>query len=306
MACDPNISELAVFDLTVAMVPPQGVAADLAHLETKAKVVGYSKKLDQRLADVAGEVLRGCTLVLVPAGMPRKPGQTRNDLFRVNAGIAQEIVEACARHCPNAVVAIITNPINSVVPAMAELYRKKGLDPRKIVGVTTLDVVRANKFVGDLTGVNPEKIEVPCVGGHAGFTILPLFSQDSHAQKIPAADIPALDKHVQNAGTDVVNAKNGKGSATLSMAYAGARLGKAILQGLNGTPTTECAYVMSSVRPNLPYFASKVTFGKSGIEKVHPLGKLNEYEEGRLAEVEGVLKKEIEIGLDYAARNNLA
>merc|ERR1712045_146781 len=193
----------------------------------------------------------------------------------------------------------IVNPVNSVVPAMAELYKKKGLDPMKIVGITTLDVVRANKFVGEITGKNPNFINVPVIGGHAGKTILPLFSQDKVAKTIEAEKVPALDSHVQDAGTDVVNAKNGKGSATLSMAYAGARLGKSVLAGLNGTPTTECAYVMSDVE-DLPYFTSKVTFGKSGVEKVHPLGKLNEYETKRLAEASAALKKEIQSGLDYA------
>merc|ERR1712217_568551 len=176
----------------------------------------------------------GCDLVLVPAGMPRKPGQTRDDLFKINANIAKEVVEACAKYCPNAVVALIVNPVNSVVPAMAELYKKKGLDPKKIVGVTTLDCVRANKFVAEKLGVDPRDVDVPVIGGHAGVTIMPVFSQDKHASTIPADQIPALDKHVQDAGTDVVNAKNGKGSATLSMAYAGARLGKAVLAGLNG------------------------------------------------------------------------
>merc|ERR1712241_1455987 len=156
----------------------------------------------------------------------------------------------------------IVNPVNSVVPAMAELYKKKGLDSKKIVGVTTLDVVRANKFVAEMTGSDPENVEIPVVGGHAGVTILPLFSQDAQGRKISAADIPTIDKHVQDAGTDVVNAKNGKGSATLSMAYAGARLGKAVLAGLNGTPTTECAYVESNVMPGLPYFTSKVTLAR--------------------------------------------
>merc|ERR1712130_515369 len=111
------------------------------------------------------------------------------------------------------------------------------------------------------------------IGGHAGTTILPLFSQDPAGASIPAAEIDALDKRVQDAGTEVVKAKNGKGSATLSMAYAGARLGKAVLSGLAGVPATECAYVESSVVPGLPYFASKVTFGKSGVQTVHPLGK---------------------------------
>merc|ERR1719503_292111 len=256
-----NVGELSVYDLTIAMVPPAGVAADLSHLETKVEVKGYAKALDEKAIDKLGECLTGCDLVLVPAGMPRKPGQTRDDLFKINAGIAKEVAEACAKFCPNAIVALIVNPVNSVVPAMAELYKKKGLDPSKIVGVTTLDCVRANKFVGEITGADPDDIDVPVIGGHAGVTIMPIFSQDKHARKIPEADIPALDKHVQDAGTDVVNAKAGKGSATLSMAYAGARLGKAVLAGLAGTPTTECAYVASDVS-GLPYFASRVVFGK--------------------------------------------
>merc|ERR1711870_109745 len=76
---------------------------------------------------------------------------------------------------------------NSVVPAMAELYKKKGLDPLKVVGISTLDVVRVNKFVGELTGKNPNFINVPVVGGHAGTTILPLFSQAKGANVVPSA-----------------------------------------------------------------------------------------------------------------------
>merc|ERR1719189_1877395 len=142
---------------------------------------------------------------------------------------------------------MIVNPVNSVVPAMAELYKKKGLDPTKIVGVTTLDVVRANKFVGEATGKNPNFINIPVIGGHAGETILPLFSQDKAGKTIEAEKVPDLDKKVQDAGTEVVNAKNGKGSATLSMAYAGARLASAILAGLAGEPKVECAYVKSDI-----------------------------------------------------------
>merc|ERR1712157_396838 len=218
------------------------------------------------------DALSGCDLVLIPAGMPRKPGQTRDDLFKVNADIAKGLVEACAKFCPEAMLALIVNPVNSIVPAMAELYKKKGLNPMKIVGVTTLDCVRANKFVGEITGKNPSFIRVPVVGGHAGATILPLFSQDKTAKTIDAEKIPDLDKRVQDAGTEVVNAKAGKGSATLSMAYAGARLGGAVLQGLAGTPTTECAYVKSSVT-DLPYFSSKVTFGVNGVQEVHGIGE---------------------------------
>merc|ERR1712127_20779 len=298
MALDQNVGELSVYDLTVAMVPPQGVAADLGHLEKKAKVTGYAKALDQRAIDVLGVCLAGCNLVLVPAGMPRKPGQTRDDLFKINAGIAQEVVEACAKHCPDAVVALIVNPVNSIVPAMAELYKKKGLDPKKIVGVTTLDAVRANKFVSEVTGKPVSDVQIPVVGGHAGKSILPLFSQDPIGATLTKEAIGRLDPRTQDGGTEVVEAKGGKGSATLSMAYAGARFGYAVLNGLSGTPTTECAYVQSSVVPELPYFSSKVTFGVNGVEKVHELGPMSEHEKTRFAEVCAQLKTEIDKGLE--------
>merc|ERR1712039_420334 len=202
-----------------------------------------------------------------------------------------------------AVVALIVNPVNSVAPAMTELWKKAGLDPKKIVGVTTLDIVRANKFVSEITG-KPAKI--PVIGGHAGKTVLPLFSQDPAGSTIDASKIPDLDVKVQDAGTEVVKAKNGKGSATLSMAYSGARLGKAVLSGLAGVPVTECAYVESSVVEGLPYFASKVVFGKDGIQKVLPIGTLTMHEKKRLEELTPILKGEIDDGLEYAKKHEFA
>merc|ERR1712217_6741 len=74
-------------------------------------------------------------------------------LLGVNTGIAKNIVEACAKFCPDAILGLIVNPVNSVVPAMCELYKKAGLDPKKICGVTSLDIVRANKFVHEQTSM---------------------------------------------------------------------------------------------------------------------------------------------------------
>merc|ERR1711953_1393388 len=217
-------------------------------------------------------------------------------------------VEACAKYCPNAILCMIVNPVNSVVPAMAELYKKKGLDPKKIIGVTTLDCVRANKFVANIMDKHPRDVSVPVIGGHAGVTIMPVFSQDPIAARIDASKVipmTQLDKRTQDAGTEVVNAKGGKGSATLSMAYAGARFASSILSGLAGTPTVECAYVKSDVT-ELPYFTSKVRFGKKGVERVLPIGKLNEYEQQRLDEAKAQLPTEIETGLNYAKVNELS
>jgi len=304
MAMDPRVKELAIIDLNVSMVPAGGVAADLSHLENNCKVSSVSLTVNQdRAIDKAGEILKGCDLVLVPAGVPRKPGQDRKDLLNINAGIAKGTVEACAKHCPNAVVGLIVNPVNSVVPAMCEMWKAAGLNPKKIVGISTLDCVRANKFVAEETG---ESAEITVIGGHAGKTILPLFSQDPAAAKLHKSKIPTLDTRVQDAGTEVVKEKKGKGSATLSMAYSGARLGKAVLSGLSGESVTECAYVESKVQSGVTYFASKVTFGKDGVEKVHPIGKLSEHEKKRLAELTPILKEEIEAGLEYAANNTFA
>ncbi|CAJ1379219.1 unnamed protein product [Effrenium voratum] len=299
MAMDPNVRELSIVDLNVAMVPPDGVAKDLGHIESKVKVTGYVMEVGTAPKDSLEDCLSGCSLVLVPAGMPRKPGMTRDDLFKVNCDIAKGMVEACAKFCPQAVVALIVNPVNSIVPAMAELYSKAGLDPWKIVGVTSLDSVRANKFVADLTGCHPSNIEVPVIGGHAGVTILPVFSQDPTSACLAPSKIEELDKRTQDAGTEVVHAKNGKGSATLSMAYAGARLGRAVLAGMSGRPTVECAYVKSDVT-DLPYFASQVLFGKGGVSRVLPIGQLNDYEKRRLNEATVQLKTEINTGLRYA------
>merc|ERR1712032_951874 len=150
------------------------------------------------------DCLTGCHLVLVPAGVPRKPGMTRDDLFGINAGIAKGIVESAAKYCPTAVLGLIVNPVNSIVPAMAELYKKKGLDPLKVIGVTTLDIVRANKFVSEATGKPVSDIQIPVVGGHAGKTILPLFSQDPIGKNLDVEEAKALDKRTQDGGTEVV------------------------------------------------------------------------------------------------------
>lgn len=156
-----------------------------------------------------------CSVVVIPAGVPRKPGMTRDDLFNTNASIVQTLVEGCAKFCPDAMIgkcgvsvtmtiilflslysntqhlnsvpifyiiskqtAIISNPVNSTVPIAAEVLKKHGVyNPKKLAGVTTLDVCRANTFVGNHMGWDPKDVDVTVIGGHAGITILPLFSR---------------------------------------------------------------------------------------------------------------------------------
>ena len=77
-----------------------------------------------------------------------------------------------------AIFLIITNPVNSTVPIAAETLKSLGVyDPKKVIGVTSLDIVRANTFVAEAKGLDVKDVDVPVIGGHAGATILPLLSQ---------------------------------------------------------------------------------------------------------------------------------
>lgn len=248
-----------------------------------------------------GQALEGSDVVIIPAGVPRKPGMTRDDLFNINAGIVKSLCEGIAKYCPHAVVAMISNPVNSTVPIAAEVFKKSGTyDARKLFGVTTLDVVRAKTFYASKAKVEVADVNVPVVGGHAGITILPLFSQATPKANLSAEDIKLLTKRTQEGGTEVVEAKAGKGSATLSMAYAGAIFADACLKGLNGVPdVVECSYVQSSIT-ELPFFASKVKLGKNGVDEVLELGPLSELEKQGLENLKTELKISIDKGVKFA------
>jgi len=116
---DPKVTELSLFDV---MRTP-GVASDLSHIPSKAKVTGYVG------TEQINQALDGCQVVVIPAGVPRKPGMTRDDLFNVNANIVKELAEASAKTCPKALFLIISNPVNSTVTIFAETLKKHGLSP---------------------------------------------------------------------------------------------------------------------------------------------------------------------------------
>jgi malate dehydrogenase len=196
---------------------------------------------------------------------------------------------------------MISNPVNSTVPIAAETLKKMGIyDPRRLCGVTTLDVVRAKTFYAEKNGLNVHEVDVPVVGGHAGVTILPLFSQATPGIKMADDVTAALTTRTQDGGTEVVNAKAGKGSATLSMAYAGAIFADACLSGLNGVAGIEaCTFVESDVE-RVPYFASKCVLGPEGVMKVHPVGQISAYEKEGLDKMMPELEMAIEKGVKFA------
>ena len=113
-----------------------------------------------------------------------------------------------------------------------------------------------------------------------------------------------LTKRVQNAGTEVVEAKAGAGSATLSMAAAGARFALAIVAGLQGVPgVVESAYVADEKGEYAPFFARQVLLGQNGVAGLKPVGKLSDYEKKCLDDMLPGLKKDIQLGVDFVNGN---
>lgn len=190
---------------------------------------------------------------------------TRDDLFNTNASIVRDLASAVARVSPSAHILVISNPVNSTVPIVAATLEKAGVfDPRRLFGITTLDVVRARRFLAGIVESDPKKTPVTVIGGHSGATIVPLLSQSQYGKGIKGETYEKLVHRIQFGGDEVVKAKDGAGSATLSMAYAGATFTNSLLRGLNGekgviTPT----FVKSPLFADqgIDFFSSNVELG---------------------------------------------
>lgn len=289
---DPRVTELSLFDV----VRTPGVAADISHCCTAAKVSGYVGMEEM------GKAVAGSKVVVIPAGVPRKPGMTRDDLFNTNASIVKGIAEACAKNCPDAMFLVISNPVNSTVPIFAEVLKKaKVYNPKKLFGVTTLDVVRANTFVAENQKLDVYKTNVTVIGGHAGTTILPLLSQVKNT-KFSEADIAALTHRIQFGGDEVVKAKDGAGSATLSMAYAGQRFTSRLLEAMSGGKNIiECAFVENNLTA-AQFFATNVRLGPGGAEQVLPFGPLSDFEKKSLDAMLPDLIAQAKKGIEFASK----
>ncbi len=284
----PAGSDLSLFD--VAPFTP-GVAVDLSHIPTDVRVSGF-------VADQAEAAMQDADIVVIPAGVPRKPGMSRDDLFNMNAGIVRDLITAGSRACPKACFAIVTNPVNSTVPIAAEVLKAAGVyDKRKLFGVTTLDVIRSNTFVAEKLGKSTSEIKVDVIGGHSGVTILPLLSSIKGVE-LSQADIEALTPRIQEAGTEVVEAKAGAGSATLSMAQAAARFTLSLVSALEGNSVTECCYVQVGEETD-SFHAQPVVLGKDGVDSIPELPTLSAYEQKVRDEMQSTLEGNISKGLGF-------
>lgn len=285
------VHDLVLHDVTDA----HGVATDLSHIDVRCKISSASS---------AEQAVDGADIIAVTAGFARKPGMTRDDLFNTNAKIIQEISEKVCKTNPSAMLAIITNPINATVPIACETFMKNGVnDTKKIFGVTSLDIMRANKFIGDSIGKDPQTIFCPVVGGHQGTSIVPLMSQASATDKSEVLinslasdeERKKLVNKVQNAGTEVVEAKK-NGSASLSMAYAAYMFLCNLIKAKSGTEIKEYSFIdlRNFDTPYGPYFSVPMIINQNGAKEVLPINEPFSREEDELSEAVKEISKSVE------------
>lgn len=242
LKCSSLIDDLALYDIVNSL----GVAADLSHLNTNVTVNGYLPA-----SNGLRSALKDSDVVFILAGVPQKVliliylvqanvslarsyaggslssfwYHSPTGLFDENAVIILDLAREIAKTCPDAFIFVVSNPVNSLVPIIAEVMKAANVfNPKKLFGITTLDVVRASTFTAQIvSGISPNDIIVPVLGGHSNKTIVPLLSQAKPPINIEGDKLQSLTTRIRLGGDEIINAKQGVGSATLCMAYAAYR-----------------------------------------------------------------------------------
>ena len=171
-----ELGDIVLFDITDGL--PAGKALDLAQT---APVEGFDSNLS---GGNDYSIIAGADVVIVTAGVPRKPGMSRDDLIGINTGVMNAVGEAIKKHAPNAFVIVITNPLDVMVWV---LQQASGLPANKVVGMAgVLDSARFRHFLASEFKVSVEDVNAYVLGGH-GDTMVPLVRHS------PVAGIPLVD-----------------------------------------------------------------------------------------------------------------
>lgn len=197
---------------------------------------------------------------------------------------------------------VISNPVNSTVPIAYETMKSLGVDKPSVFGVTTLDTIRTKTFVGELKGIDPAKVDVQVVGGHSGPTIVPILSS-VNGVSFTDAETSALVQRIQYGGDEVVKAKAGAGSATLSMAFAAREFYRTVVAAMDGVKSAADAVrpiaFVKTDKYEPGYFAAQIDLDRNGLKAVHDLPKLTEQEKKLLAVAISDLKKDVQKGIEF-------
>jgi malate dehydrogenase len=247
---------------------PEGLALDMNQSRSiegfETRVIGATTT-----ADGAGyEATANSDVVIITAGLPRKPGMSRMDLIGVNAGIVRGVAENIAKHSPNAVIIVVSNPLDEMT-ALAQLA--SGFPRNRVMGQAgMLDTARFTNFVAEKLNVPVATVKTLTLGSH-GDTMVPVPSRCTVggvplSQKLSKIEIDELVTRTRNGGAEVI-AFLKTGSAYYAPSAAAARMAKAIIEDA-GTIMPVCAWVDGEYGITGVYLGVEAQICREGIRKV--------------------------------------
>ena len=267
-----RLAEYNVFD-TVVLTDilegkPEGLALDM---NQSRSIEGFETKIigATTTADGAGyEATANSDVVVITAGLPRKPGMSRMDLIGVNAGIVRGVAENIAKHSPNAVIIVVSNPLDE----MTALTQIASTFPHnRVMGQAgMLDTARFTNFVAEKLGVPVSSVETLTLGSH-GDTMVPVPSRCKVngvplTEKLSAEEIEELVVRTRNGGAEVV-ALLKTGSAYYAPSAAAARMAKAVIED-SGAVMPVCAWVDGEYGIAGVYLGVEAEIGRTGVKKI--------------------------------------
>ncbi|MEV7624423.1 malate dehydrogenase [Actinoplanes sp. NPDC089786] len=267
-----RLAEYDIFD-TVVLTDiidgkPAGIALDL---NQSRAVEGFETKVIGATTGPNGEgyeAIEGSDVVVVTAGLPRKPGMSRMDLLEVNAKIVRQVAENIAKYAPNAVVIIVSNPVDEMT-ALAQIATQ--FPRNRVFGQAgVLDTARFTNFIAETLAVPVRSVEALTLGSH-GDTMVPVPSKCTVNGKplselLPAEKIEELVTKTRNGGAEVV-ALLKTGSAYYAPSAAAARMAKAVAED-SGAVMPVCAWVDGEYGINGVYLGVLAEIGATGLRKV--------------------------------------
>ena len=267
-----RLAEYDIFDEVVLTDivdgKPEGLALDM---NQSRPVEGFETKVIGKTTGTDGsgyEVIADSTAVVITAGFPRKPGMSRMDLLGKNAGIVRPVAESVAKFAPNAVIIVVTNPLDEMT-ALAQLA--SGLPKQRVLGQAgMLDTARFTNFVAEELGVPVGSVTTLTLGSH-GDTMVPVPSACSVDGK-PLTDLLSVEKiadlvtRTRNGGAEVV-ALLKTGSAYYAPSAAAARMAKAVAED-SGVVMPVCAWVDGQYGISGVYLGVEAEVGAGGVKKV--------------------------------------